>query len=66
MWTLVLINMMFNAQSQEVEPVIEAWYEYETMIDCFMGREALLLELVGPASEHYPAGTQAVCIEKAN
>lgn len=66
MWTLVLINMMFNATSQEVEPVIEAWYEYETMIDCFMGREALLLELVGPSAEHFPAGTQAVCIEKEN
>lgn len=66
MWTLVLINMMFNAQSQDIEPVIEAWYEYETMNECFIGREALRTELVGFSVEHFPAGTQAVCIQKAN
>jgi len=66
MWTLVLINMMFNAQSQEIEPVIEAWYEFETMNECFIGREALRTELVGPSADHFPAGTQAVCIQKVN
>lgn len=61
MWTLVFLNLMLNSDSGYKEPVIEAWYEYSTMEQCFKARELLLLEL-GVLDGHYPAGTQAVCI----
>lgn len=68
MWTLVFINLMFNAQSQQVEPVIDAWYEYESMIDCFLDREVLIQNYnkqTGHWSDYYlPAGVQAVCIQQ--
>lgn len=63
MWTLVFINLMFNAQSGYNEPVIEAWYDYASMNECFSAREVLLIEIAGPTATHYPTGTQAVCIQ---
>jgi hypothetical protein len=61
MWTLVFINLMFNPVQDANEPVIEAWYEFDTMEQCFIGREVLLDEL-GTGTDYFPKGTQAVCI----
>jgi hypothetical protein len=63
MWTLVFINLMLNAQSGHIEPVIEAWYDYTTMEECFFAREVLLTEIAGIDAIYYPLGTQAVCIQ---
>lgn len=66
MWTLVFINLIFNAQSQQVEPVIEAHYEYTSMTECFLAREILLKELTNdPLVLYYPFNTQAVCIQQS-
>jgi len=62
MWTLVFINMILNANSGYKEPVVEAWYEYESMRECFLARDQLLIEL-GSFSGYFPINTQAVCIE---
>jgi len=61
MWFLVFINIMFNAQAGYDEPYIEAYYEFDTMEECFIGRDILLNEL-GTGTEYFPPGTQAVCI----
>ena len=61
MWVLVFINLMFNAEAGYDEPVIEAFYEYETMEECFIARELLFLDL-GVTDGYPPTGTQAVCI----
>ena len=45
MWTLVFINLMFNPVQDTKEPIIEAWYEFDTMEQCFVGREILLDDL---------------------
>jgi hypothetical protein len=61
MWILVFINVMFTLPSGYDEPYIEAWWELETMEDCFEARDQVLVEL-----EAYngvpPKGTQLVCI----
>ena len=54
---------MLNAQSGHIEPVIEAWYDYTTMEECFFAREVLLTEIAGIDAIYYPLGTQAVCIQ---
>jgi len=61
MWVLVFINIMFNAEAGYDEPFIEAYYEFDTMEQCFIGREILLNKL-GTGTEYFPLGTQAVCI----
>lgn len=61
MWVLVFINFMFNADSGHQEPVIEAWYEYESMYQCFAAREQLAVEL-GSTNGYYPRGTMATCV----
>lgn len=63
MWTLVLISIMFNASAGYDEPFVEAWYEYENMVECFQAREILGGQMTG-ASGHFPQGTQAICIYK--
>ena len=67
MWTLVFINLMFNPVQDTKEPIIEAWYEFDTMEQCFVGREILLDDL-DVNTGYFPEGTQAVCIrsEKTN
>jgi len=61
MWVLVFINLMLNNDSGYKEPVIEAWYEFETMDECFQARE-LLIDQLGGSNGWPPKGTQAVCI----
>jgi hypothetical protein len=63
MWTLVLISIMFNASEGYDEPFVEAWYEYENMVECFQAREILGGQMTG-ASGYFPQGTQAICIYK--
>lgn len=63
MWVLVFINLMFNPDYGDDEPVIEAWYEFETMEDCFIGRQ-ILINSLGGLNGYPPSGTQAVCIQK--
>jgi hypothetical protein len=65
MWVLVFINIMFNAEAGYDEPFIEAYYEFDTMEQCFLGRENLLDEL-GSITEYFPKGTQAVCINNGD
>ena len=65
MWVLVFINLMINADSGYKEPVVEGWYEFKTMEQCFHGREKLLLDL-GILDGFYPDNTQAVCIQTNN
>lgn len=65
MWVLVFINIMVNASSGYNEPVIEGWYEYETMEECFYARELLFLDL-GATDGNPPTGTQAVCINNGD
>jgi hypothetical protein len=62
MWVLVFINMMYNLNAGDQEPVIEAWYQFDSMEQCFAGRENLLAEMVGTNVTYFPQGTQAVCI----
>jgi len=51
MWFLVLITILSN------EPVVEEFYQYETMEECFSDREYMM------DSDGYPHnGQQAVCI----
>ena len=61
MWVLVFINIMVNASSGYNEPVIEGWYEYKTMEECFYAREALADE-VGKGNGYFKPGQQALCI----
>jgi len=56
---------MINADSGYKEPVVEGWYEFKTMEECFHGREKLLLDL-GILDGFYPDNTQAVCIQTNN
>ena len=60
-WVLVFINVIYNANAGYNEPMIESWYEYDTMEECFLAREALLLDL-GIDTGYYPINTQAVCV----
>jgi hypothetical protein len=62
MWVLVFINLMLNSDSGYKEPVIESWYEYNTMEECFIARDTLLLNL-GSINGYSPTGTQVVCIK---
>jgi hypothetical protein len=52
---------MYNAELGYKEPVIEGYWTYNTMIECFTARETLLLDM-----EIYdgipPVNTQLVCI----
>ena len=61
MWVLVFINIMMNSVSQDMEPVIEAWYEYPNMNECFIARDRLI-EAIGGNNGYPPIGTQMVCI----
>lgn len=61
-WVLVFINVIYNANAGYNEPMIESWYEYDTMEECFVGREMLLLDL-GSIDGYPPINTQAVCVK---
>lgn len=61
MWMLVFINVMLTLPSGYDEPHIESWWEFQTMEDCFLGREQLLV-MMGAFDGHPPKGTQLVCI----
>lgn len=57
MWLLVLLNVMYNPQG-EWEPVVEGFYEYETMQECFVAHDHISQTIdVGD-------GKQAICIYK--
>jgi len=57
MWLLVLISLMANNQG-EIEPVIEGFYEYKSLSDCFWARETFATQL------QKGDGKQAICIYK--
>jgi len=61
MWMLVFINIAFAPSSGYDEAYVEATWNFNTMEDCFDGRDLFLTEL-----EIYngfpPKGTQLVCI----
>ena len=52
---------MLTLPSGYDEPYIEAWWEFESMEDCFAGRDQLLVDM-GSYSGLPPKGTQLVCI----
>lgn len=57
-WVLVFITLTFHSQ-----PEVQEVGRYDSMIECFMVREQLALDVGGdPATGHFPNGTQAVCI----
>jgi len=57
-WVLVLIVLTFHGH-----PEVEEVGRYDSMIECFMVREKLALDLGGdPATGYFPKGMQAVCI----
>jgi len=58
---LVFINVMMSIDST-YQPVVEGWWEYETMSECFEARERLKHEL-GIPGQHFPIKTQAICIK---
>ena len=60
MWVLVFLNIM-NSDAGYPEPTIEAWYEYETMTECFFARDKLAASL-GSENGYYPINTQAICV----
>jgi hypothetical protein len=60
-WVLVFVNIMYNAEVEYKEPVIEAWYEFDTMEDCFVARDDLLVAM-GSYNGIPPVNTQLVCI----
>lgn len=55
---------MFTLPSGYDEPYVEAWWEFETMEDCFNGRDQLLVELKAYNGVP-PTGTQLVCINNS-
>lgn len=59
---LVFVNVMYNATSGYDEPIIEGYWKYETMYECFQARESLSVNL-GMEPGYYPIGTQGVCIK---
>jgi len=61
-WTLVFINIMFNVTADYDEPVVEGFWTYNTMIECFHARSQLGQSLSGHPG-YFPEGTQAVCIK---
>lgn len=58
MWYLIFMSVMFNPISGYNEPVIEGWYEYETLNECFWAREKVATVL------QKGDGKQAICIWK--
>jgi len=57
-WVLVLITLTIQGY-----PEVSEVGRYETMIECFVIREQLALDLGGDlATGHFPQGMQAVCI----
>ena len=62
-WTLVLINIMLSSSSGHHEPLVEGYWTFDTMIECFEARSILGLQISG---EHgtFPKGSQAVCIPR--
>ena len=61
-WVLVLITLTFHGH-----PIATEEGRYETMTDCFLAREELVIKIGGdPATGHFPEGMQAVCIPHSN
>jgi hypothetical protein len=61
MWMLVFINVMLTYPSGYDEPHIDAWWQFDTMEECFAGRDEALVHL-GAYNGLPPNGTQLVCI----
>lgn len=61
MWTLVLISIMLNGSSGKMEPVIDGWYEFDTMYECFYARQSLGVATTGIPGT-FPVGKNAICI----
>ena len=60
-WTLVFINLLFNGEYHE--PIVEGYWTYDTMIECFEARSNLGFEFSGVMGS-FPKGTQAICIPR--
>lgn len=60
-WILVFVNIIYNADVEYKEPMIDGYWTYETMTECFHARDQFLLDM-----EIYngmpPVNTQLVCI----
>lgn len=61
MYKLVLISLIFNTSSQDIEPFVEGWWTYDSLFECFHARDALGQEASGKPG-YFPQGMQAVCI----
>lgn len=61
MWTLVLISLMANTHNSDLEPVIEGWYKFNTIEECFISREKIIYDL-GSRNGFPPINKQMVCI----
>ena len=64
-WVLVFVNLIYNTELEYKEPVIEAWYEFETMEECFIARDDLLTAMAS-YNGIPPVNTQLVCIRSDN
>lgn len=62
MWLLVLITINFNLDTGRAEPRVEGWWTLNSMEECFMARDDLLVSL-GRYNGHPPKGTQMICID---
>lgn len=62
MWILVFINVMLTMPSGYDEPYIEAWWEFDSMEECFLARELIITQSLESLDGIPPKGTQLVCI----
>ena len=61
-WVLVLITLTFHGH-----PEVQEVGRYNSMTECFMVREKLVLDASsGPSTGRFPKGMQAVCIPLDN
>lgn len=57
MWVLVIITLMVHPESLDVRPVVDEFYYYDSMHDCFDDREYMM------DTDGFPRqNQQAVCI----
>lgn len=61
MWMLVFVVISYNVTSNEYEPRVDAWYEFNTVYECFAARDSLS-ETVGRGDGFFYPNSQAVCV----
>lgn len=60
-WVLVFVSIVYNAEVEYKEPMIEGYWSYKTMVECFHARDEFLLDM-GIYNGIPPVNTQLVCI----